>query len=151
MNAEQIIILDAMPMVADVISGATPRPEPFVPSPPGTHWTEKRVWWHWAIQTHAGRRALLEIGTPINPDEPWDAVVDNDGRGCWRAQPWADPGKQTVSWPNELAILREVIEPDAGVFYIEHVNYNDGVNHTYDHRTLIAINEDGTRAGICRD
>jgi hypothetical protein len=150
MNTKQIIIIDATPAMADVISGATPRPEPFTPSPPDTPWQERAIWWHWAVKTHAGRRALQEINAPIDPDQPWRYVVDDDRRGAWRAMPWANPGQYTLSWTNEIATLRDLIEPNAGVFYVEHVNYGDGVHHTYDHKTLIAINEDGTRAGICR-
>lgn len=149
-QSHNLVCLDATPMFADVFSGAVPRPEPFVPSPPETPWQEKRCWWYWAAQTLAGRRALEFIKCPIPPDAPWEYHDD------WRLQPWIDEGKPANDsdnqFDNAVNDIRDFLgEPLAGVIYAEISAMNFATCHyERSHHTFIAINIDGTRAAICK-
>jgi hypothetical protein len=130
-----IIVLQAMPMMADVVSGAMPEPAPPRPD---------ESWWHWAVRSHAGRRALAELGCDVDVAAPWFYTV-----GGWHCEPWIDPG-QDEPWPQFDGVvgqLREVIvaEPSAGVFHLVHRGAGADLEHVF-----VALNEDGTRAAIGR-
>jgi len=137
MKLDNITVLDATPMMADVISGATPEPKPHHDT---THW------WHWAVKTHAGRRALELIGCTVDIEHPW--VKEPDG---WRIQPWVNPGSVDTppQFNNVVGRLRDALGEPAGVFFVE-VSTLDTVSleYIYSHQTMIAINIDGTRAAI---
>jgi len=139
MNDNDIVIIDAIPAFADVFSGATPRPTSHNPADP-----TQRAWWHWAVKTHAGRRALKMIGCDIDVEQPW-----NMGAGHWRTQPWDNPGVENPHYP-EVAMIRDILgEPGAGTFYAEiaEPTYEQPlIRHR--RQTLIAINQDGTRAAV---
>jgi hypothetical protein len=144
---DTIHTLDAMPMMADVISGAVSRPDPFHPSPVGTSWQKKRCWWHYAVKTPAGKKALELIGCTVDIEHPWEK--SNDG---WRVQPWTDRGEIDTPqlFGNAVAKLREAIgDSDAGVFFAEICNLNiQTCEYIRSHQTMIALNIDGTRAAI---
>jgi len=138
-------------MMADVISGATPRPEPFKPSGPRTTWQKRRCWWHWAARSLAGQRALAYIGCTVPPKTPWQG-----GAGDWRLQPWIDVGEAATETHNQFddAVddVRDFLgEPLAGVMFAE-ICKLDFQTRKYirSEQTFIAINVDGTRAAICR-
>jgi len=109
--------------------------------------TDQGCWWHWAIRSDAGIRAIYDAGVRVNIDRPWRGLVDDDHRGHWRAQPWCDPGENSHSWPDAVAALRQEIGEDAaGIFFVEHVKYHHSGVHPTDHMTLIAISQDGKRS-----
>jgi len=148
---DKIIILDATPMMADVISGAVPRPEPFQPSPDGTPWQETRSWWHYAVKTPAGHRALELIGCTVVVETPWKGTPDG-----WRVQPWEDPGLELREISDQfghiVSRLKEAIgDTNAGTFFAE-VCILDFKTCEYvrSHQTMIALNIDGTRAAIAQ-
>jgi len=132
----EITIIAAMPAMADVISGTTPEPRP---PRPDEHW------WHWAVQTHAGRRALQAIECTIDPEAPWL----NSAEG-WRCQPWRDPGETEPSpqYDDAVGRLREAFgEGLAGVFYCEREVAGPWPRQHTD-QAFVVVNEDGTRAAV---
>jgi len=151
LTMDRFLTLDATPMFADVISGALPRPEPFHPSPDDTRWRDRRCWWHYAVNTLAGRKALEYIGCTVNTNEPW--VSSTDG---WRVQPWIDRGEIANECDNQFGgsveKLRDAIgDPTAGVFYAEKCRLGyQAVQFVRSNQTMICLNRDGTRAAIAQ-
>jgi hypothetical protein len=140
---KKIVIYDAIPAMADVISGAVKRPIPF-------HATKKTNWWQWAIASLAGQKALQILGIPCNYAEPWkESFVDKNH--YWRFQTWIDPSKIADAIDNQFEgavddIRTALGEKLAGVFYCELVDQTPLTRNSYSRKTFIAINIDGTRA-----
>ena len=131
----EITIIAAMPAMADVLGGTVPEPRP-----PRAN----EQWWHWATCSHAGRRALEMIECDVDPEAPW--MHSPSG---WRCQPWLSPGESEPSPQFDGAVdqLREAFgEGPVGAFYCERVL--DEWSRRYADHTLIAVNEDGTRAAV---
>ena len=144
MKTGDILIFDAVPAMADVISGAVPEPKA-----PGAG----QVWWHWATRTLGGRRALDYIGCTVRPKTPWQQSADG-----WRVQPWCDPNQadQLGQFDHAVDVIRDALgEPGAGVLYAEIALPNPSGQTAIDgyirsHRTMVAVNVDGTRAAVYR-
>lgn len=142
------ITIDATPMFADVFSGSSPRPTRWVDNA-HLDWRdpERIPWWHWAAGSHAGRAALQYIHCDVNPAQPWT----NSATG-WRVQPWENPWEDSPTcWHEELRAVRAALgEPLAGTFFAEVCGPWDPAHGDFQrsHRTLIAINDDGTRAAV---
>jgi hypothetical protein len=114
----RVYTVDAMPMMADVVSGSSPRPEPY---------SGEGDYLDWARQTHAVRR----IAETLDEPRDWQLV--------------AGPGEEPSSWRLEVETLRITIsDASAGVILTDGLGPDDdGLRLD---RYLIAPNEDGTRA-----
>jgi len=115
--------------------------------------TRQEYWWHWAIRSAGGQRAVEDAGVMVNIMRPYLGIPDPDDRyGYWRASPWIDPGEPSDGhlWSEKLDSLREQLGEDAGVFFIEHINHNTGpgmeTRRSYEFQTLIAVSADGKRS-----
>ncbi len=148
-NPHPVLVHDAMPAMADVISGATHRPEPLAPGE-DVH--------RWAMNTHAWLRALIYIAGDADVQHNWTPYFhtkgDEESEREFAASglAWilftnyardktlfvdllAGPGEESDN--PDVTLAREVFcEPAACVLALE-----NGPE-----RWLIALNEDGTRA-----
>ncbi len=150
MNAtDSEIIIVATPMFADVFSGAVEEPREFDLTAPGKGHCGTDCWWHWAARSHAGRRALAELGCTVDPERPW-----NPGTDSWRCQPWVNPGEtdDLRQFNGAADRLRAALGvPLAGVLYVERCVVNArSVKYERSAPAMIAVNEDGTRAAVAR-
>ncbi len=141
---DQIIVIDATPMFADVFSGNTPRPAEW-PAMPGRYGPEP-PYYIWAVQSHAGRKALAALGVTIDYERPWRQSTD------WRVSPKLDYGEanRSLCWREEAEALRVALGVQlAGVIYGERCGLNPySCAFERGDPFMVALNEDGTRAAV---
>ena len=123
-----MIIVDAMPTSADVVSRTAPEPVPY------EEWSADTIHYHqWAQTTPA----VQHIVSLLN-------LTENERR--W--QPWVNPYRddRPLSWSEQTQQLIRAMGDHAGVVYTEYANVGPSGVPYHRRGYLIGINADGTRA-----
>lgn len=138
------VTIDAMPLMADIYSGAVPEPAPWRPrqiemqGPAGPYMLPDPPYWQWAKATLAVQAVIRWLGLDDDPET---------GDPVRRWQPWRDPGDtDLLAMPEETQTLLELIGEGGGIIYTEMSwTRSTGIYNHY-RGYLIAVNQDGTRA-----
>jgi hypothetical protein len=129
---EQIIIIDATPAMAEIVSGAVCEPKPF---PAGGNI------WEWLPQTPACRKMF---GAEILKNDTYERRVFEPGL---YASQKIDTSGEFMHFIDETTALR-VVSPGQGIYLTAIKRYRDGSYDYADAYLFAPLNPEGTRAAF---